>query len=474
VIPLRWDEVEALALGELQGAPQDGVIRRVHDDSRSAGAGDLFVALNSGAAYVDDALERGAATLVPREQAAALAALATLVRARSGARVVAVVGSTGKTSTKDALGALCAAVVPTVAAEASRNNELGLPLTVLRLEPDTEVLVAEMGMRGLGQIAELCAVARPDVALVSSIGPEHLELVGTVADVARANAEAIEALPPGGIAVVPADAPELEPYLGRSDLDVRRFDRSSVTRALPASNTVSQAGSAGAGAGGSGHAAGGGEAGDAAGAGGSDGAAWRFVVPGGAGEEPAVVELALPFDQRHMAENVLAALTAYRALGLPLERAHEGAARIRLSAWRAEVRPLPGGGLVVNDAYNANPTSMRAALDDLAERAAGRRTVVILGEMAELGAASGAYHAEVAVQLRALGVDVVIGVGEPARAYLEGLDAETAWIADAASFGEVEGLVRTGDAVLVKASRAVGLEGIAAEIEKRARTWSAS
>ena len=144
--------------------------------------------------------------------------------------MVAVVGSTGKTSTKDALGALCAAVTPTVFAEASQNNEIGLPLTVLRLEPDTDVLVTEMGMRGHGQIAELCAIARPTIALVTSIGPEHLELVGTVEDVARANAEAIDALPAGGIAVVPVDAPELEPYLGRAPVEVRRFDPETVTR----------------------------------------------------------------------------------------------------------------------------------------------------------------------------------------------------------------------------------------------------
>ncbi len=189
------------------------LIRRVHDDSRAARPGDLFVALNTGVRFVAEARARGAATLVPTDQEAALAALARLVRDRSDAQVVAVVGSTGKTTTKDALGALCAAVTPTIAAEASRNNELGLPLTVLRLEPETRVLVTEMGMRGLGQVAELCAIARPTVALVTSIGPEHLELVGTVEDVARANAEALEALPSGGIAVVPSDEPRLEPFL---------------------------------------------------------------------------------------------------------------------------------------------------------------------------------------------------------------------------------------------------------------------
>ena len=167
VIPLGWEEVEALGLGRLDGRPEDGVIRRVHDDSRDSRPGDLFVALNTGTRFVGDARARGAATLVPDDQEAALAALAALVRGRSDAQVVAVVGSTGKTTTKDALGALAGAVTPTIAAEASRNNELGLPLTVLRLEPDTRVLVTEMGMRGLGQIAELCAVARPTAALVT-------------------------------------------------------------------------------------------------------------------------------------------------------------------------------------------------------------------------------------------------------------------------------------------------------------------
>jgi UDP-N-acetylmuramoyl-tripeptide--D-alanyl-D-alanine ligase len=310
-----------------------------------------------------------------------------------------------------------------VAADASRNNELGLPLTVLGLEPETRVLVAEMGMRGLGQIAELCAIAQPTLALVTSVGPEHLELVGSHEDVARANAEAIEALPAGGVAIVPADEPLLEPYL-RDDVDVRRFDPASVVR---------------------------------------DGAVWRFAV---GGQE---VRLVLPFAQRHLAGNALAALTAYDALGLPLERAAEGAAAIRLSRWRGEVRDLPGGGLVLNDAYNANPLSMRAALVDLAERAAGRRRVAILGEMAELGAASETYHREIGAFAASLGVEIV-GVGEAAHAY-----EPVAWAATVDDVRELAcSIVQPGDAVLVKASRAVGLEGIAYDITNFARAWSPS
>jgi UDP-N-acetylmuramoyl-tripeptide--D-alanyl-D-alanine ligase len=422
VIPVAWNEIADLELGALEG---DGdTVTGIGSDSREVGPGELFVALNTGVQHVADARSRGAATLVPADQEAALAALASLVRSKSDAQVVAVVGSVGKTTTKDMLGALCAAQVPTIWAERSLNNEIGLPLTVCRLEPETRVLVTEMGMRGLGQVAALCAIARPHVVVVPHIGPEHLELLGSVERVAQANAEAIEALPPGGTAVVPAGAAELEPYLTRDDIVVRRFDSRAVQIA--------------------------------------DGSL-RVAVDG--------TEVALPvaFTQRHLASNALAALHAYVALGLPLERAAEGAKGVALSRWRGEEVALPGGGFVVNDAYNANPDSMRAALEHLAERAGERRRLAILGEMAELGAASEAYHREIGERAAALDIQV-IGVGDASRAY-----APVAW---AASLDDVRELarshVRPGDAVLVKASRAVGLEGIADDITNFARAWSPS
>ena len=194
MIPLAWDEIASLELGALRRGSSGDVVNAIRADSREVGPGELFVALNTGVAYVEDALARGAATLVPRDQEAALAALARLVRGKSAPRVVAVVGSTGKTSTKDVLGALCAPHARTIWAERSLNNEIGLPLTVLRLEPDTDILVTEMGMRGRGQIATLCEIARPHIAVVTHVGPEHLELLGTVEEVAAANAEAIAAL----------------------------------------------------------------------------------------------------------------------------------------------------------------------------------------------------------------------------------------------------------------------------------------
>ena len=176
------------------------------------------------------------------------------------------------------------------------------------------------------------------------------------------------------------------------------------------------------------------------------------------------IRLELPFTQRHLAVNTLAALHAYDALGLPLDRAQEGVSGIRLSPWRGEEIALPGGGFVVNDAYNANPDSMRAALEHLAERAGERRRIAILGEMAELGDASETYHREVGALAADLEIEV-IGVGEPARAY-----EPVAWAPTAdEALVLARALIEPGDAVLVKASRAVGLEGFADEIANFAR-----
>jgi len=421
VIPLACTDLVELRLGRLEGAERGRFVTAIKADSREVGPGELFVALNAGVNYLEEARARGAATLLPDDQEVALAELATLVRAKSDARVVAVVGSAGKTTTKDVLGALCEPHVPTIWAEKSLNNEIGLPLTVCRLEPDTRILVTEMGMRGLGQIAALCAIARPEIVVIPHIGAEHLELLGTVERVAQANAEAVASLPPRGVAIVPGRASVLIPYLGRGDITVRRFDPDDVER---------------------------------------EGGTARFSLDG------QIVELDLPFSQRHHAVNALAALHAYAALGLPLDRASEGAAAIRLSPWRGEEVELPGGGVLINDAYNANPDSMRAALEHLAERAGDRRRVAILGEMAELGPESDRYHREIGELSACLEV-LVIGVGEGARAYKPDV-----WAASVAAGVEAaRTTVQPGDVVLVKASRAVGLEGIAAEITNFARAW---
>ena len=426
MIPLALEDVRALAPGELRTTEADE-ITGVTIDSRRVEPGDLFVAVGRGVEYVDDALSAGAAAaVVPDEAFAALAALAREVRRRSSARVVAVTGSTAKTSTKDILGALCSPHAPTVVAEGSQNNEIGLPLTLCRLEPETEIAIVEMGMRGVGQIAELCEIARPNVGIITTIGPVHLELLGTVERVAQAKAELIRALPAGGTAVIPTNAPQLEAYLGRDDIDIVRFgEGGDVSLAYFATR---------------------------------DG---RSRLKVNAFGRPLTIEFS--FSGRHNATNALAALAAYNALGLPLGKAQRGAKQVKLSRWRGEEIPLPGDGVLINDCYNANPLSMTAALEHLAERAGERRTVAVLGDMAELGPGAAAYHREVGAAASRAGVDVLLAVGPLARSYLEGARGVpvTRWVPTVEQGLRVlRQLLQPGDCVLVKGSRAMGLEAI--------------
>jgi UDP-N-acetylmuramoyl-tripeptide--D-alanyl-D-alanine ligase len=395
--------VRALSLGVLEG--EADVVTGVQVDSRLVRPGDLFVAVAGGEAFLDDARAHGAAaTLLPDDAHAALAALGGAVRARSDARVVAITGSVGKTSTKDILAALLRPRLRTVAAPRGFNNEIGLPLTLSRIEPETEVVVTEMAMRGPGQIRDLARIARPDLGVITSIAPVHLEQLGSLENIARAKAELLDELPAGAVAVLPDDAPELEPFVP-DGLDVRRFD--APESELRDGRTVVR---------------------------------WRGR------------EVVFGFTARHQATNAAAALTAADALGV---EPPDAPVEVEFSLWRSQERELPGGGLLVNDAWNANPVAMRAALAHLLDRADGRRTVAVLGEMAELGPEAPRYHEEIARAAEA--VDVVLGVGELARGY----DPDE-WAATAAEATPLAlGLVRPGDAVLVKGSRSVGLEVVA-------------
>jgi UDP-N-acetylmuramoyl-tripeptide--D-alanyl-D-alanine ligase len=404
VIPIDIEELADLGLGELKGV---GEITGLQIDSRRIQPGDLFVAIRGGREFVEEARDRGAATLVPNDEFEAMALLGQVLRGRSRARFVGVTGSTGKTSTKDILAALCAPVARTVWTEGSYNAELGVPLTLGRLEPETEICIVEMGMRGFGQIASLCEIVRPHVGVITAVGPVHLELVGSVDGVARSKAELVTALPPDGIAVVPQSA-ELEVHL-RDDIEILRVP--------PVDAELRE-----------------------------DGADVAF------GNR----RIRFPLTSRHQAQNALTALTAYEAMDLPLDRLDESAAQVALSKWRGEELALSGGGFVINDAYNANPTSMEAALRHLAERGAGRRRIAILGGMAELGDHAAQHHREIAALAGELGVEL-IAVGELARGY-----GSNSWEPDAATaLTAARALVGPEDAVLVKASRSVALEGIA-------------
>jgi UDP-N-acetylmuramoyl-tripeptide--D-alanyl-D-alanine ligase len=374
----------------------------VQVDSRRIQPGDLFVAVGSGSDFTGDACARGAAaTLIPRDAFASLARLGRAARERSSARVVGITGSMGKTSTKDILAALSAPSARTIAAEASFNNEIGVPLTLCRLEDDTEVCILELAMRGFGQIAELADIARPEIGVVTNVGPVHLELVHSVDGVVRAKSELISALPGGGTAIVPDGFP-----VSRDDVEIVRVAQPETTRI--------------------------------------DG---RTLVGG----------VSFNFTARHQIQNAATALAALDALGLPRPESVD----VDFARWRGEEQELPGGGLLINDAYNANPVSMRAALAYLAERAEGRRRVAILGDMAELGRTGPGYHREVGVAAAELGVDELLAVGELARGYLDG-GVPGRWVANVHdALRQLDALVRPGDAVLVKASRAVGLETVA-------------
>src|SRR5689334_10525020 len=380
----------------------------VQVDSRRVGAGDLFVAIGRGQDFLGQALERGAAAaLVPDDAFAALARIGRGFRDRSAARVVGITGSMGKTSTKDILSALCMPSARTIAAEASYNNEIGVPLTLCRLEDDTEVCILELAMRGFGQIAELAEIARPEIGAITNIGPVHLELVESLDGVRRAKGELVAALPAGGTAIVPADFD-----VDRDDIDVVHVN--------DARNVVS-----------------------------ADG---RTSIGG----------VSFNFTARHQAQNASAALAALDALGLP----RPARVDVDFARWRGDEEELPGGGLLINDAYNANPVSMRAALAYLVERAGDRRRVAILGDMAELGRTGPEYHREVGEAAATLGVDELLAVGELAGGYLAGGVPGRTVANVHEALRELDDIVRPGDAVLVKGSRAVGLEAVAKALTK--------
>jgi UDP-N-acetylmuramoyl-tripeptide--D-alanyl-D-alanine ligase len=343
----------------------------------------------------------------------ALMELAGWARGRLCDRVVGVTGSVGKTSTKDLLAAALSSSLRVTASERSFNNEQGLPVTLLGAADDTEAIVLEMGMRGFGEIARLCAVGRPTVGVVTAVGHSHTERVGGLAGVATAKAELVRALPATGTAVLNADdarvaamradaAGDVVTYGLSTGADVRVCDLALDELARP-----------------------------------------RFVArtPWGRFD----VELAV--SGAHMASNAAAALAVAGVLGVPLDRAAGALADAELSSMRMEVGRTASGAVVVNDAYNANPTSMRAALDSLAAVRADRR-IAVLGRMAELDDPV-AGHREVAAHAMALGIDV-IAVGTD----LYGVDPVTDPVAAIGALGP-------GDAVLVKASRVAALDEVA-------------
>lgn len=415
-------------------------------DSRRIEAGDLFFGVpgqnTDGARFAAAALGDGAWGVVvppgtdglptdpatgwvfeaehPRE---ALELLARAWRRELDATVVGITGSTGKTSVKD----ICHAILP-ARVHASRENyntEIGLSLTVLEAGAEAEILVLEMGMRGVGQIAQLCKIAEPDVAAITNVGPVHLELLGTLDAIAEAKAEILTGLGDRGRAVVPEDAEALDPHL-HDALVTMTFGPGGDVFDFGGNVTRRER---------------------------------RVMISTPHGQ----AEFRLPFTEAHNLSNTLCAVAIGTVLDLPIDAMAERAPGIVFSRLRGQLVELADDVVLVNDCYNANPISMRAALEHLATLKPAGRRIAVLGGMAELGPDAAVYHREAGALARELGIGPIIGVGELARDY-----APDAWAPDAeAAAPAVMRLLGPGDTVLIKGSRAIELERLTDELVVR-------
>ena len=461
----------------------------VSTDSRSVRPGDLFVALRGerfdGHDYVSQALAAGACAavveegiwrekepalsererslvLVVRDSIGALGGLAHAVRRKSKAQVVAVTGSVGKTGTKDLIAAMAATMGAVASTAGNQNNEIGVPLTLLTLKVDTTLAVVEMGMRGRGQIASLAHLVEPDVGVVTNVHPVHLEVVGSLQDVAEAKAELFFGLRAGGVAVLPFDSPLLEAHAVASSVPLVHFGFGPSAAGAEVRGTMTW-----------------------------DGAQAKLLLSWPEGQ----VEVATSFSSRHRLENAVAAAAACYAAGLPLEECAAGLTTAVFTESRGDTLELRGI-TVVNDTYNASPAAVRAAIDDLTEFARSRngRAVAVLGDMLELGPESSRYHWEVGAYAAEAGVTSLWGVGPLSRHTVEGFDSYDKAKAKveyresppglsrvqgrhiealSAGTGEILDGLRSGDIVLMKASRVMRLETLVeAAVERFGRMAS--
>jgi UDP-N-acetylmuramoyl-tripeptide--D-alanyl-D-alanine ligase len=452
VIPLTLEQVARAVGGRVVDAGDGSAVvsAPAFIDTRQPEVGGLFVAVvgervdghdfavtavESGAVGVLGARATGAPTVVVDDPVVALGHLGRHVLEQLDATVVALTGSQGKTGTKDFLAQLLSAVGPTIATIGNRNNEIGVPLTVLRADPQTRYLAVEMGARGVGHIAELCSVAPPRVAAVLNVGTAHIGEFGSREAIARAKGEIVEALPPDGTAVLNADDPLVAEMAGRTSAEVVTFGVSGDVR-------------------------------------------WRALELDDLGRpsfelgyDASWAPVRLLEAGAHQVPNAVAAAALASAAGIGWDEIVDTLGRARsMSPWRMALHERRDGLVVVNDAYNANPASMAAALDALSVigRRGDRRTVAVLGEMLELGESSVADHVGVGEQAAGLGVDVLVTVGDSARAIGEGARRTSGWRGEWVSTAGREQAsewlrhnVVARDVVLVKASRGAALEHVA-------------
>lgn len=438
-------EVAAATGGRLEG--EDAVFAGVSIDTRTLEPGQLFVALAGerfdGHAFLDAARARGAAgalvarpagpplpQVVVHDTQSALGALASAWRARSGALVLGVGGSNGKTTTKELLAAILAGAGPTLATRGNLNNHIGVPLTLLRLEPSHRFAVIEMGANHPGEIAALAALARPAIALVTNAGDEHLEGFGDLAGVAHAEGEMFAALDASGTAVINAD----DPFCGLWRTMVPRgarilgfgIDAAADVRAQTITGRIE-----------------------------SGSFATHFVLSL-AGTQARV---RLPLAGRHNVMNALGAAAAAHAAGAPLAAIVAGLERMRPVAGRLQLKAGLRGSWLIDDSYNANPSSVRAGIDVLC--ALPGEHWLVLGEMAELGGETAASHAGVGDYARRAGVTRLFAMGAAARHAVDAFGARASWYEDAGRLGDaVAESLEPGVTALVKGSRVNRLERV--------------
>jgi UDP-N-acetylmuramoyl-tripeptide--D-alanyl-D-alanine ligase len=461
VRPLTVDQIADATGGRLSGVDPGAVVSDMTVDSRFVAVGGMYVAIAGervdGHDFAAAAVASGSvAVLAEREllrsdgsalpcvvvddPVLALGRLAHWYRGTlTGCTVVGVTGSSGKTSTKDLLAAILSTVARTVCAEGSFNTEVGVPLTILRADDDTAFLVVEMGMRGEGHISYLVDLALPDVGVVVNVGSAHLGMLRSREGIARAKGELVSGLPASATAVLNADDPLVRGMAELTSATIVTFGESAGS-AIRATDVRLDAV-----------------------------ARPSFTLHDGRPGHDGSAAVTLRLSGEHYVSNALAAAAAALAAGATLEQVAEGlCAATPRSRWRMEVGETPDGVTVINDAYNANPESMRAALKTLAAMAAGRRTWAVLGEMRELGEESMTEHDAIGRLAVRLDVSHLVCVGAGTRVMHLAASNEGSWGDESAHVPDVEAAIALlqvsllpGDVVLVKASRSVGLERVA-------------
>lgn len=455
------DTIANVTGGTIAAGTATAVANDVCVDSRQVTPGCVFIAMTGervdGHDYLEQALAAGARVLVVTKQVheiasasttasksgaavvcvedaiAALQALAGWHRRRLHATVVGVTGSTGKTTTKDFLSSALGRMHRVVATEGNRNNDIGLPLTILRAGSDTDVLVVEMGMRGLGQIARLAEIARPDMGLVTNVGTSHIELLGTQDAVATAKGELVRAVPERGSVFLNGDDAYSDSLAVDAEAPVTLYGLSERCAVRAVAIEVDEASRA------------------------------SFDLVTDQGTE----RVTLPVPGRHNVYNALAAAAVALRLAVPLAEVKVGIESANVSQMRMQTLTTPDDVTIINDAYNANPSSMRAAVETLAELRAPGKRVAVLGDMAELGSLSELAHFQIGEAIGGLPIDLLVTVGPRAARIADGAKAkgfETERISKCENADDAVELlseaIETGDAVLVKASRVMGLERV--------------